>query len=117
MSQRLPVNDPEHDWRYRLRMVHAKAESSEVIASYQSQMFDLFENVFYSKAADPQTDILEQGFRFGVDDREAPHYAIPVFEDERYRLFDLERLEKMVLRQIAADYFVLSFDGESTDDQ
>jgi Mu transposase, C-terminal domain len=27
---------------------------------------------------------------------------------ERYRLFDLDRLEKMVLRQIAEDYFVLS---------
>ena len=27
---------------------------------------------------------------------------------ERYRLFDLHRLEKMVLRQIAEDYFVLS---------
>jgi hypothetical protein len=26
---------------------------------------------------------------------------------ERYRLFDLDRLEKMVLRQIAHDYFVL----------
>jgi transposase len=38
-------------------------------------------------------------------------------EAERYRLFDLDRLEKMVLRQIAADYFVLSFEGESDDDQ
>lgn len=38
-------------------------------------------------------------------------------EAERYRLFDLDRLEKMVLRQIAADYFVLSFDEESDDDQ
>lgn len=36
---------------------------------------------------------------------------------ERYRLFDLDRLEKMVLRQIAADCFVLSFDGEPDDDQ
>lgn len=36
---------------------------------------------------------------------------------ERYRLFDLERLEKMVLRQIAAECFVLSFERESDDDQ
>jgi hypothetical protein len=27
---------------------------------------------------------------------------------ERYRLFDLDRLEKIVLRQIAAEYFVLT---------
>ena len=34
-------------------------------------------------------------------------------EAERYRLFDLERLEKMVLRQIADDYFVLALEPES----
>jgi len=84
----LPVLNPEHDWRYRLRMVHAKAESSEMIASYQSQMFDLFDSFFYSKSTDPQADILEQGFRFSVDDKDAPHYSIPILEDERYRLFD-----------------------------
>lgn len=38
-------------------------------------------------------------------------------EAERYRLFDLDRLEKMILRQIAAECFVLSFDGEADDDQ
>ena len=35
---------------------------------------------------------------------------------ERYRLFDLDRLEKMVLRQIADDYFVLTLEPESTDE-
>jgi len=35
---------------------------------------------------------------------------------ERYRLFDLDRLEKMVLRQIAADYFVLPLDLQSSDE-
>lgn len=35
---------------------------------------------------------------------------------ERYRLFDLDRLEKMVLRQIADDYFVLSLEPESSDE-
>lgn len=34
-------------------------------------------------------------------------------EAERYRLFDLDRLEKMVLRQIADDYFVLALEPES----
>jgi hypothetical protein len=43
----------------------------------------------------------------------APFLAA-VAEAERYRLFDLERLEKMVLRQIADDYFPL--DLESTDE-
>lgn len=84
----LPVLDPEHDWRYRLRMVHAKAESSEMIASFQNQMFDLFDSTFYTTSAGSSVDILEQGFRFGVDDTVAPHYPIPILEDERYRLFD-----------------------------
>jgi hypothetical protein len=35
---------------------------------------------------------------------------------ERYRLFDLDRLEKMVLRQIADDYFVLTLEPESGDE-
>jgi len=37
-------------------------------------------------------------------------------EAERYGLFDLNRLEKMVLRQIAADYFVLSLEPEADDE-
>ena len=35
---------------------------------------------------------------------------------ERYQLFDLNRLEKMVLRQIAADYFVLSLTPSGTEE-
>jgi len=35
---------------------------------------------------------------------------------ERYRLFNLDRLEKMVLRQIADDYFVLVLEPDSSDE-
>jgi hypothetical protein len=35
---------------------------------------------------------------------------------EQYRLFDLDRLEKMVLREIAHDYFVIASDPESNDE-
>jgi hypothetical protein len=41
-------------------------------------------------------------------------FLAAVAEAERYRLLDLDRLEKMVLRQIADDYFPL--DLESTDE-
>jgi hypothetical protein len=35
---------------------------------------------------------------------------------ERYRLLDLDRLEKMILRQIADEYFVLALEAESSDE-
>ena len=35
---------------------------------------------------------------------------------EQYRLFDLDRLEKMVLREIAHDYFVLALDPQDDHD-
>ena len=35
---------------------------------------------------------------------------------KQYRLFDLDRLEKMVLKQIAHDYFVLALEPESGDE-
>ena len=35
---------------------------------------------------------------------------------ERYRLFDLDRLEKMVLRQVADEYFVLTLVSNSSDE-
>lgn len=38
-------------------------------------------------------------------------------EAERYRLFDLDRLEKMVLRRIADEYFVLSETADHDDEQ
>jgi hypothetical protein len=62
-----------------------------------------------------------QGLKQQVGDRRAPlgrllsmlqqyphdAFLIAVASAEQYRLFDLDRLERMVLRQIAEDYFVL----------
>lgn len=43
-------------------------------------------------------------------------FLAALLEAERYGLYDLNRLEKMVLRQIANDYFVLSLEPESGDE-
>jgi len=43
-------------------------------------------------------------------------FLVAVALAEQYRLFDLERLEKMVLRQIAHEYFVLALEPERSDD-
>jgi hypothetical protein len=84
----LPVADSEHDWRYRLRMVQAKADSSEVINDFRSHMFDVFDDVFYSGDIVEAGDVFGGGFRFSIDDPDAPHFPVPIFEDEGFRLFD-----------------------------
>ena len=43
-------------------------------------------------------------------------FLIALGDAERYRLYDLDRLEKIVLRQIADDYFVLILEPEPTDE-
>jgi hypothetical protein len=37
-------------------------------------------------------------------------FLAAIADAERYRLFDLDRLEKMVLRRIADDYFPLDLE-------
>ncbi|OFW27626.1 MAG: hypothetical protein A3H27_02450 [Acidobacteria bacterium RIFCSPLOWO2_02_FULL_59_13] len=93
-----PVHDTEHDWRYRLCMVQAKAENEKAMADYRAHTFELFDDIFYSSETRPETDILDQGFRFSIDDQDAPHFPIPIFEDERYRLFDPIRDRAQLVR-------------------
>lgn len=101
----LPVRDPDYDWRFRLRMVHAKAASTDATASYQSKMFDLFDSVFYSKTTATHVDILDHGFGFSLDDQEAPHHAIPVLENEHYRAFDPVRERAQLTHEIYSPGF------------
>ena len=46
----------------------------------------------------------------------ATAFLAAVADAERYRLFDLDRLERMVLKQIAHDYFVLDPRAEHHDE-
>ncbi len=86
--KQFPVASAEEDWRYRLRMVQAKASNDAALATYRAHMFDLFDSIFYEHEDTSNSDILEGGFRFSVDDIDAPHFPIPIFDDDRYRLFD-----------------------------
>lgn len=84
-----PVPNTDADWRYRLRMVQAKAEHSEAMLSrYRLKMYDLFEKTLYSHEPISNPDIIDAGFRFSIDDSDGPHFPVPIFENERYRLFD-----------------------------
>ena len=67
-----------------------------------------------------------KAFKQHVGDRRAPlrrllsmlrdyprdAFLAAIADAERYRLFDLDRLEKMVLRRIADDYFPLDLEPE-----
>ena len=87
--KQFPVLNAEEDWRYRLRMIQAKAEPNDrALAAYRVSMFDLFDSIFYEHEDTRTSDILETGFRFSMDDSDAPHFSIPIFDDDRYRLFD-----------------------------
>jgi hypothetical protein len=101
-----PVLDADADWRYRLRMVQAKAEPSEaVLARYRMKMYDLFERTFYSREPISGTDIIDASFRFSVDDGDGPHFPIPIFEDERYRLFDPVQDRTQLARELYGTSF------------
>ncbi len=79
---------------------------------------------------EPRVASFLQALKRQVGDRRAPlrrllsmlqeypreAFLIALATAERYRLFNLDRLEKMVLRQIADDYFVLALEPESSDE-
>lgn len=86
----LPSPIGEDDWRYRLRMIQAKTLPEEkLLASYRDKMFDLFDTSLYDEETSlDDKGILDDTFRFSVDDTDAPHFAIPIYDDDRYRFFD-----------------------------
>jgi cellulose biosynthesis protein BcsQ len=77
-----PSTDENHDWRDRLRIAQAKAEP-HVLDIYRGLTFDIFDKYLYQHDGDPL-----ENFSFGLEDENAPHYPVPIFEDERFRLFD-----------------------------
>lgn len=101
----LPVVDSQNDWRYRFRMVQAKVDSEAAIAEYRTRAFDVFDSVFYDRANMHDADILGEGFRFSIDDQDGPHFAIPVYEDERYRLFDPVRNRSQLTKDVYSKGF------------
>lgn len=80
-----PSASGEDDWRYRLRMVQAKAQADPKAQSdYRTHTFELFSDTLY----DAEEGIEEQAFNFDYDDPNAPHYAWPILYDGNYAEFD-----------------------------
>ena len=84
------------DWRYRLKMIHAKAPADPYSwARYRDHAFDLFAEHLYDEV-DEAGRSAETAFGFDIDDHAAPHYAWRVMVDPTYDAFDpVERREQL----------------------
>ena len=88
-----PGSSGDADWRYRLRMVQAKARGGpEGQADFRTNAFEMFSDTLY----DLEEGIEEDAFNFDYDDETAPHYAWPILDDSNYAEFDpLEQGEQL----------------------
>lgn len=96
------VEDGEFDWRYKLRMIHAKAGRGEDSwRKFREKSYEVFAETLYEEA---EGDDLE-AFNFDIDDPSAPHYAWPI-------PFDLEYVEidpRTSSSFLGKDFFERSF--------
>lgn len=82
-----PANGVD-DWRFRLKMVHAKAQRDERSrASFRDNAFELFAEHLYDELKNDETG-LQEIFGFDLDDETAPHFGWPIYVDESYYEFD-----------------------------
>lgn len=80
-----PSQSDEDDWRYRLRMVQAKAQADpKAQANFRTRSFEVFSDTLY----DSEEGIDEDAFNFDYEDISAPHYAWPILNDLQYAEFD-----------------------------
>ena len=80
-----PEQSGESDWRYRLRMVQAKAQTDpKAQGKFRTSAFELFSDTVY----DAEEGIEEEAFNFDYDDTTAPHFAWPILNDSNYAEFD-----------------------------
>jgi hypothetical protein len=80
-----PAESSEGDWRYRLRMVHAKASPDPgKQGNFRTQAFEMFADTLY----DVEDGVEETSFNFDYDDVAAPHFAWPILNDSNYAEFN-----------------------------
>jgi hypothetical protein len=99
-----PSESDENDWRYRLRMVQAKAQAdSKAQSEFRTRAFEIFSDTIY----DEEVGIEEEAFNFDYDDQAAPHYAWPILNDSNYSEFNPFARED----QFAAHLYDRTFGG------
>ena len=93
------------DWRYKLKVVHAKAlESEGALQEFRDQSWELFSSHLYDELEGGEAaEGLTEAFGFDLDDSAAPHYAWPIFMSERFYEYDpldehgLQNTEEFIL--------------------
>ncbi|HEX5999581.1 MAG TPA: hypothetical protein VFZ16_09320 [Hyphomicrobiaceae bacterium] len=102
LSRFTPAEKEKQDWRYNLRMIHAKAgRSVGALAQFRDRAQEIFATHLYEEA-DP--DELEN-FNFDIDDPDAPHFAWPVPYDADYAEFNPAARKE----QLTRDFFDRTF--------
>lgn len=83
----------ENDWRYKIKMVHAKAvDSHNSLISFRDNSFELFAEHLYDEISESEAaQGLADAFGFDLDDKSAPHYAWPIHMDANYYEFNPTR--------------------------
>jgi len=80
-----PEASGEDDWRYRLRMVQARAQTHpQSESSFRTNAYEMFSDTVY----DEEKGIDEASFNFDYDDATAPHYAWPIADDANFAEFN-----------------------------
>ncbi|MHA3792593.1 KGGVGR-motif variant AAA ATPase [Sphingomonas sp. YL-JM2C] len=85
LAKFVPEEDNAHDWRAKLRMIHAKAgRGEEAWRPYRELSYEIFAASLYEEEAEPSLSV----FNFDIDDPEAPHFPWPIPLDADFAEFD-----------------------------
>lgn len=95
LAKFVPEDDGAHDWRMKLRMVHAKAGRGEdAWRPYREQIYEIFAEYLYEEEGVPSLSV----FNFDIDDPEAPHFPWPIPLDPEFAEFDPTRRRSTLQR-------------------
>jgi len=74
------------DWRYKLKVVHAKAlDSDGALVEFRDRSWELFSSYLYDEIEGGEVaEGLTDAFGFDLDDSSAPHYAWPILMSEAF---------------------------------
>ena len=74
----------QHDWRRRIRFVHAKADpQGDDVASFKDRLYEVVAKEFYE-----DEESSTEPFNYSLDDPQAPHTPIVINFDFPYMRFD-----------------------------